>query len=170
VNAGGPASAVGATVRPFEGGDAEGLVWLVLGIQQREFGVPITYEDQPDLQDVAGFFRRGAGEFWVAIQAAEVVGCVGLLDLGERRGALRKMFVRADHRGGRKGVAQRLLVALLDHARAHGLARVYLGTTEKFRAAHRFYEKSGFALVPESALPRNFPRMKLDTRFYAIDL
>ncbi|HUK09074.1 MAG TPA: GNAT family N-acetyltransferase [Stellaceae bacterium] len=159
-----------ATIRPFEIGDADGLAALVLGIQQREFGIAITYEDQPDLRDVAGYFREARGGFWVAVDGPEVVGCVGLVDLGNGQGALRKMFVRPDHRGSDKSVAQRLLAALLGHARAAGIRRLYLGTTEKFRAAHRFYEKSGFARVAETELPANFSRMALDTRFYTIEL
>jgi N-acetylglutamate synthase-like GNAT family acetyltransferase len=161
---------VSATVRPFEIGDAAGLAALVLDIQQGEFGIAITYEDQPDLQDVTGFFRNGAGEFWVAIDGTGVVGCVGLLDLGNNQGALRKMFVRKDHRGGEDGAARHLLATLLEYAHTHGMKTVYLGTTEKFRAAHRFYEKNGFTLIPEVKLPHSFPRMALDTRFYTIDL
>lgn len=36
-------------------------------IQREEFGIPITAEDQPDLMDTAGFFRSGAGNFWVSL-------------------------------------------------------------------------------------------------------
>jgi|SRR5579864_599302 len=162
--------AMRATIRPFEVGDAGSLIALVLGIQRNEFGIPISLEDQPDLQDVPGYFREGRGGFWVAATGSAIVGCVGLVDLGSDDGALRKMFVHRDHRGGELAVARRLLAALLGHARAAGMRRIYLGTTDKFRAAHRFYEKNGFSLVPESELPANFSRMALDTRFYAIDL
>jgi GNAT superfamily N-acetyltransferase len=56
-----------------------------------------------------------------------------------------------------EGVAWRL---------AHGIRDVYLGTTERFRAAHRFYEKHGFHEVGGEALPPSFPRMRVDTRFH----
>ena len=58
----------------------------------------------------------------------------------------------------------------LAHAGEQGLARVFLGTTAKFLAAHRFYEKNGFALIDAADLPESFPRMNVDTRFYRIDL
>ena len=45
-----------------------------------------------------------------------------------------------------------------------------LGTTDKFLAVHRFYEKNGFRAVPPEDLPPEFPRMAVDTRFYAITL
>ena len=162
--------AVALTIRPFERSDANELADLVLGIQQNEFGIPISLADQPDLCDVAGYFQYGRGGFWVAASDSAIVGCAGLVDLGNRKGALRKMFVAADFRGGEFAVARRLLAALLAHARAAGIERIYLGTTEKFRAAHRFYEKNGFALIPDAELPENFSRMALDTRFYSIEL
>jgi len=155
----------------YEQRDQAGMAAMVVDIQSREFGVPITYEQQPDLQDPAAFFRKGAGEFWVARAGDRaVVGTIGLVEFAPGEGALRKMFVRADHRGAAHGVAQRLLDTLLVHSRARGLTTVWLGTTALFKAAHRFYEKNGFDLVAEADLPAAFPRMKPDTRFYRIAL
>jgi N-acetylglutamate synthase-like GNAT family acetyltransferase len=155
----------------YEPRDHAGMAAMVVDIQSREFGVPITYEQQPDLQDPAAFFRKGAGEFWVARAAdGAVVGTVGLVEFAPGEGALRKMFVRADFRGAAQGVAQRLLDTLLAHSRASGLTAIWLGTTALFKAAHRFYEKNGFELVAEADLPVAFPRMKPDTRFYRIGL
>lgn len=155
---------------PYDPRDHAGVVRLVTSIQSDEFGIPITYADQPDLQDIAGFFRRGAGEFWVARAGDDVIGSIGLIDIGDGQGALRKMFVHAGWRGAGQGVAKALLDALLAHARQAGLRAVWLGTTAKFLAAHRFYEKSGFTEVPASALPPSFPRMKPDVKFYRITL
>lgn len=161
-------------VAPYQPRDHAGVVRLVTSIQSDEFGIPIAYADQPDLQDIAGFFRRGAGEFWVARAGDDVIGSIGLIDIGGGQGALRKMFVHADWRGAGpgagRGVAKALLDALLAHARQSDLRAVWLGTTEKFLAAHRFYEKSGFTEVPETALPVSFPRMKPDVKFYRISL
>jgi N-acetylglutamate synthase-like GNAT family acetyltransferase len=90
-----------------------------------------------------------------------------LRDIGDRTGALRKMFVAADLRGGGPdSVAARLLDTLIAHARVHGIATILLGTTERFLSAHRFYEKHGFTRIDAVELPAAFPRMALDTRFY----
>lgn len=156
---------------PFAGGDTAGVRDLILGIQQGEFGFSITWEDQPDLHDIPGFYRLGAGEFWVAKDAGgRIVGMIGLRDIGGGLGALRKMFVAKEWRGGARSLALDLLETLLAHARAAGLGAVVLGTTEAFRAAHRFYEKSGFRRVDGATLPPSFPRMSGDTRFYRMDL
>ena len=143
---------------------------LIVGIQRDEFEIAITLEDQPDLQDIPAFYQQGSGNFWVALAQGEVVGTVALLDLGNHQAALRKMFVHASYRGREHGVSARLLETLLDWSRAHDVKEVYLGTTEKFRAAHRFYERNGFQLVPADKLPPRFPKMAVDTRFYRLAL
>lgn len=156
-------------ILPFERRHGAGVAGLILPIQQAEFAIPVTLADQPDLLDIPGFYQRGKGQFWVTLdeESGSVVGTIALLDIGNGDGALRKMFVAAGHRGAAHGVAQRLLDTLLAHARAGGLRRLYLGTTARFLAAHRFYEKQGFEQIDASALPAAFPIMQVDTRFYA---
>jgi len=155
---------------PYEDRHLAGVRDLIVPIQRNEFGFSITYEDQKDLHDIPGFYRRGGGEFWVAVDGPEVVGSIALVDIGNAQGALRKMFVQQPYRGAPHRLARRLLDRLLEHAAQRRIDEIFLGTTEKFRAAHRFYEKSGFTLVEERALPDRFPRMNVDTRFYRLRL
>ncbi|MCZ8311831.1 MAG: GNAT family N-acetyltransferase [Magnetospirillum sp.] len=156
---------------PFDAADRDAVATLVVAIQRDEFGVPITYEQQPDLQDPIAFFCRDGGGFWTAkTDGGDIVGTIGLTVFAPGQAALRKMFVHADYRGRAHGVAQILLDTLLSHARATNLASVWLGTTEFFKAAHRFYAKNDFAEVDAAQLPPSFPRMTPDTRFFRIDL
>ncbi len=143
---------------------------LIISIQREEFAIPITLEEQPDLFDVDNFYRHGRGDFWVAVHNGSVVGTIALKDIGANQGALRKMFVHKNHRGAEKGVAVGLLKHLLHEAKHRGFKHVYLGTTDAFKAAHRFYEKNGFSEISERDLPLMFPRMKQDTKFYRIEL
>jgi N-acetylglutamate synthase-like GNAT family acetyltransferase len=142
------------------------IIDLILPIQRTEFGFDIRLEDQPDLLSIASFYQTGAGGFWLALSQGEVVGTIALRDIGNKQGALRKMFVKDTHRGKEHSVAAHLLERLVQSATNAHVTELYLGTTEKFIAAHRFYEKSGFARVPAESLPAAFPRMSLDTRFY----
>jgi hypothetical protein len=73
-------------IRPFRPDDAAGVAAVILPIQREEFGIPITLEEQPDLLDIAGFYQQGDGNFWVAVCDETVVGTIGLLDIGNRRG------------------------------------------------------------------------------------
>ena len=50
------------------------------------------------------------------------------------------------------------------------MTELLLGTTSAYHAAHRFYEKSGFALVDPDDLPERFPRVEVDSRFYRMAL
>ena len=157
-------------VRPFAAGDADGICDLILPIQNEEFGLPITWEEQPDMADIESYYCAGKGGFWVAVSGDRIVGSIALAELSHGNCALRKMFVAADYRGSEFGIAASLLNILIARARDTDLSRVYLGTTTAFKAAHRFYEKHGFGRVDPESLPEGFSRMKADTRFYLLNL
>jgi len=148
----------------------EEIIDLILGIQRDEFQVSITKEDQPDLSDIHGFYQQGKGNFWLAVYDNQVIGTIALVDIGNGQGALRKMFVKAAFRGSNCNTGYQLLQQLIAWAKTQDIAEIYLGTTEKFLAAHRFYEKNNFIQLGKSELPAAFPVMKVDTRFYQLKL
>ena len=139
---------------------------LISTIQRQEFEIPITLEQQPDLADIPGFYQTRKGNFWIALSNDRVVGTISLLDIGNNQVALRKMFVDSEYRGSRFGIAHKLLESTFNWCRSESISEIYLGTTAKFLAAHRFYEKNGFAQIPKENLPTAFPVMAVDTRFY----
>lgn len=140
-----------AEILPFAPSHAAGVP-----IQQQELGVAVTLQDQADLLDISGFYRCGAGNFWVALDGKAVVGTIALLDIGNRQAALRRMFVRTKYRDRTHAVAQGLLETLLAWSEGRGLREIFLGTTEQFVAAHRFYEKTDSAKSPKRICQRNF--------------
>jgi N-acetylglutamate synthase-like GNAT family acetyltransferase len=153
-------------VRPFDPAHADDVAALIVRIQREEFGIPITLADQPDLSDIPAFYQRGAGNFWVATRDAHVVGTIGLRDIGARQAALRKMFVAPEFRGREHGTARLLLDTLLAWSTARAVREIFLGTTDRFQAAQRFYEKHGFREVQRIDLPATFPVMAVDSTFY----
>lgn len=161
-------SVSGKTLRiePYSAKHQAAVIDLILPIQNDEFGIPITAEQQPDLSDIENFYQQGHGQFWLALVDDNVVGCIALKDIGNRQAALRKMFVAAAYRGKAYGTGLALLNVLLAYAREQGLTDVFLGTTALFLAAHRFYEKNGFTEISVPELPASFPVMKVDTKFY----
>lgn len=144
----------------------QGVIDLILPIQREEFDLPVTIDAQPDLLQIPSVYQRGSGQFWLALDGAVVVGTIALLDIGLQQVALRKMFVKASHRGAEFGVAKGLLNTALQWSRERNLRDIYLGTTAYFHAAHRFYEKNGFVEVAANELPDNFSAMQIDTKFY----
>jgi GNAT superfamily N-acetyltransferase len=142
------------------------VVNLVLSIQQQEFNIPITLEDQPDLQNIEVFFQYGNGNFWVATIDNKVIGTISVVDIGNQQVALRKMFVQENYRGKTFGIGQALLNTVFEWAKEKRLTGIFLGTTEKYLAAHRFYEKNGFTEIEKIDLPAAFPVMEVDNKFY----
>jgi GNAT superfamily N-acetyltransferase len=146
------------------------VIALILDIQQNEFEIPIKREDQPDLSDIPNFYQSGNGNFWVALYNRQVIGTISLIDIGNNQGVLRKMFVKDTFRGSSYNVAKLLLLQLISWAKERDVHNIYLGTTEKFLAAHRFYEKNRFTQIEQETLPGAFPIMKVDTRFYKLTI
>jgi len=143
---------------------------LILSIQKSEFGIPITLEMQPDLNEIPKFYQTNSGNFWVAELRDVIIGTISLLDIGDHKGALRKMFVHRNYRGKEFGVGQKLLDTLVDWAKQKGITEIFLGTTEKFTRAQRFYEKNGFKEIEKRELPNNFPVMEVDIKFYRLSI
>lgn len=146
------------------------IIDLILDIQNNEYGITITSDQQPDLHNIKDYYQTGNGNFWVALESNNVIGTISSIDIGNNQVALRKMFVHRDYRGSTHSTAKFLLSELLDWSVAKSVREIYLGTTSKFLAAHRFYEKNQFLEVDKSTLPINFPVMIVDTKFYKLIL
>lgn len=146
----------------------QGVIDVILPVQQKEFGIDITLEKQPDLTDIPGYYQKNRGNFWLALDSEKVIGTISVLDIGNGRGALRKMFVTKSYRGAPHHTGALLLQELLNWCRANAFEEIFLGTTSKFLAAHRFYEKNGFSRMDKEALPQTFPVMSVDTVFFQI--
>ena len=139
---------------------------LILGIQIEEFGIPISLADQPDLKNVENFYQQGNGNFWIALNGDKVVGTIALIDIGDAQVALRKMFVAESFRGSDPGIAKALLDTVIAWCNQKQVHAIFLGTTSAYLAAHRFYEKHGFTLIDKTHLPKQFPLMSVDSKFY----
>lgn len=157
-------------IRKYQASDQEQVLQLILNIQQQEYNIPITREDQPDLLTIDSFYQQENGNFWVACDGEQVVGTIALLDIGNQQVALRKMFVQAEYRGKVWNTATLLLQKSISWAQQQQVTQIYLGTTMQFIAAHRFYEKHGFEEIAIKQLPDSFPVMKVDTKFYSLSV
>lgn len=148
----------------------EEIITLILDIQQKEYNLPISRKDQPDLENIPMYYQKGGGNFWIAVYGSEIIGTIALIDIDEKNMVMRKMFVEKKWRGGKSNTAKNLLDTALKWARDNNKASIYLGTTDKFLAAHRFYEKNGFARIQKTDLPESFPLMAVDNHFYKLEI
>ncbi|MES2673320.1 MAG: GNAT family N-acetyltransferase [Pseudomonadota bacterium] len=153
-------------IAQYTGDLQDQIISLILNIQRNEFGLDITEDDQPDLKNIQSFYQKNGGNFWVAIADGVVVGTVALLYIGDENFALRKMFVQKEYRGHQNDIAGKLLKRAENWATAKCAKGIYLGTTERFHAAHRFYRKNDYIEVTQNMLPKGFPIMFVDILFF----
>jgi len=111
---------------PYESTFQDEVVDLIVYIQQKEYNVPITKEEQPDLLEIETFYQRNHGNFWIATYVDKVVGTVALLDIENQQVALRKMFVKKEFRGKEWGASYKLLQTAISWAENKKLKDIYL--------------------------------------------
>lgn len=73
-------------------------------------------------------------------------GCVGVRFLDPRSAEMKRLYVRAAHRG--RGLGQALAEKAIAVAREAGCARVVLDTLPKMRQAQALYRVLGFREIP----------------------
>jgi ribosomal protein S18 acetylase RimI-like enzyme len=74
-----------------------------------------------------------------------VIGCVGLRLLPDRLGEVTRVFVHPSARG--RGLGARLMQAVEDAARSHGLTTLRLDTRSELTEAQRLYARHGYQPV-----------------------
>ena len=140
-------------IRMIDNNFCQEIIDIILPIQQLEFNVPITIEDQPDLLDIEAGYHRTGGGFWGGMVNGGLAGTIALIAIGHEAGAIRKMFVKKEFRGKEYGIARQLLEQLIAHARAMNSTERDRGTSYNMAAARRFYERNHFKEIKKSELP-----------------
>lgn len=87
-------------------------------------------------------FAPPHGQFVIAREGNEAVGCGALKDLGEGIGEIKRVWVSSSVRG--LGVASRIMDRLEDAARAMGFGILRLDTNKTLTEAHAMYRKRGY--------------------------
>ncbi|MFZ0663002.1 MAG: GNAT family N-acetyltransferase [Acidobacteriaceae bacterium] len=89
------------------------------------------------------YFGDGSG-IWLAYENAKTVGCIALRPLPRfaRAGEIKRMYVKPESRG--RGIAERLLEALEEHAHEAGYRWLYLDTKDDLKVAIQFYRQHGY--------------------------
>lgn len=102
----------------------------------------------PDLCRFSEIYNTEGNCYWVAeSEDGEIIGGVGIGDLGDGICELQKMYCLPNARG--TGLAHKLISIALEYAKKY-YKRCYLETLDNMHAAQRFYEKHGFVRTYES--------------------
>jgi GNAT superfamily N-acetyltransferase len=141
-------------VERYTGGRDGAIAAMVLAIQNGEYGLDLTIDEQPDLADIPRAYSDGG--FWIAIGADDaVIGSIGLLRYGARQGVLKKFFVAAPYRGS-SGPASALYGKLIGFSREHGITEIFLDTPAAAARSHGFYRRAGFKVIDRGGLPEGY--------------
>ena len=82
------------------------------------------------------------GELLVAVDNAEVLGMVAYHRHSDARCEMKRLYVRPKARG--KHVGEKLVLAIIEHARNSGYKEIVLDTIVPLKAAINLYHKYGF--------------------------
>ena len=158
------ASSVAATIAHARGERDLADCRALFEAYQRGLGVDLCFQGfAAELAGLPGDYAPPRGRLLIARDGAEAVGCVALRPLGENDCEMKRMYVRASHRG--TGLGRALAERIVAEARAIGYACMKLDTLPRLTSALALYRSMGFV---ETARYNDNP---VDgVRFLALDL
>ena len=160
-----------ALIREFRKTDNADVVALVLGIQNDEFHLNLSIDDQKDLTDIDAYYRARGGAFLVAENdGGAIIGTIGLMRLRDDLGVMKKFFVAADYRGKDHGVASALYSRFIESAKSKDITQIVLDTPSAAIRSHAFYRSAGFVQIERSELPMSYDFPERDTLFFQLRL
>lgn len=147
------------------------VIDLISHVQNVEYGVGISLEEQQDILNIDSHYIKNGGNFWVALnEKNEVVGTIGLEKKTYEVCILKKFFVYKAYRGKEKGVGADLFEALLNDAEKQGFSKILLDTPSVATRSHSFYEKVGFKNIDKKDLPIQYDYPDRNSLIYELNL
>jgi ribosomal protein S18 acetylase RimI-like enzyme len=132
-------------IRPFAPGDEAAFRDINLEWIERFFVV--EQKDRDVLGNPRKYILDPGGAIFMALDGDQAVGAVALMVMGEGSVELAKMGVRPAAQG--RGAGRMLVAAVVDHARAMGMRRVYIETNSVLGTALKLYRDAGFVPLRE---------------------
>ena len=130
---------------------------------QEGVGVSLCFQGfDRELMELPGDYAPPRGRLLIALAAGTPAGCVALRPR-ECRGEMKRLYVRAAHRG--KDMGRALAMRVVAEARALGYRTLKLDTLPSMSAAQKLYAQMGFVdTAPYNDNPVD------GVRFMALDL
>ena len=108
--------------------------------------VDLCFENlDKELERLPGEYAPPDGRLLFAMVDKNIEGCVALKKAGDHLCEMKRLFVRPAFHG--MGIGKRLVLTLMDEARAAGYRRLRLDTLPSMQEAIRLYRRLGFAEI-----------------------
>ena len=135
---------------------------------EQNIGVSLCFQDfETEVRDLPGAYAEPAGCLLLAYADNHPAGCGALrpIEKGDfpNTAEMKRLFVRPSHRG--KGIARRLVLALIDRAVSQGYETIILDTLKSMTEAQALYLNMGFKEIQSY-----YPNPLEGTRYMKLDL
>ncbi len=106
-------------------------------------GIDLSFQNfEQELAALPGDYAAPDGRLLVSQHEDRLAGCVALRRLDPDRCEMKRLYIRPQFRGS--GLGRRLVLAIMDEARAIGYRSIRLDTLPQMSAAQGLYESLGF--------------------------
>ena len=132
----------------------------ILSLHEPDEAALALFSEQDDfMQDFLGedrkyYTRYGSHEhlekIWLIYDGNSPVGCIAFRQKAEGIGEVKRLFIRAQHRG--KGLSKTLLTAVEAYARREGFRALFLDTRITLEPAVSLYRQAGFQIIFQQGL------------------
>ncbi|MTV81574.1 GNAT family N-acetyltransferase [Secundilactobacillus folii] len=146
------------------------LVDLINYCQNEEAHLGIKMAEQDDIFNIEAYYQQPGGNFWLALERDQVVGCIALLPVQPTTAVLKKFFTYPKYRGQPVRLGQQLFDVLMGFAASHGFKRLVLDTPEGEHRSHTFYERQGFKQITAEQLGVSYAYPNRNSRLYELNL
>ena len=109
-------------------------------------GVSLCFQGfDAELASLPGRYAPPGGRLLLALDGEEAVGCVGVRPLEGNLCEMKRLYVRASHRG--RGLGRELAQRALQEAAQSGYERMVLDTLPSMERARQLYADLGFHVI-----------------------